>query len=86
MNLSPLTFANIALQLRSRDDEICAIQAGDLQTWIMGMKTFMALYGWVAVDMQILGIPPARRDEDEPLCSTAMLRLDDQSDRDVQEQ
>ncbi|KAL9002878.1 MAG: hypothetical protein Q9188_004217 [Gyalolechia gomerana] len=86
VNLSPLTFANVALQLRSRGDEICAIQAGDLQTWIMGMKTFMALYGWVEVDMQILGIPPARHDEDDPLCSTATLRLGDQSDCDVQEQ
>ncbi|KAL8942401.1 MAG: hypothetical protein Q9211_001414 [Gyalolechia sp. 1 TL-2023] len=87
MGLVPVTVDRLALRLYSLAAlrESCAIQVGDLHTWVRGMKAFMRLYGWLEVDMQILGIPPARQGDDAPLCDRATLRLAD-PDRDVQEQ
>lgn len=38
------------------------IEIRDLQTWLIGMRSFMALYGWMEADMTIEGVPPERRD------------------------
>lgn len=64
-----------------------SIQAGDLKTWALGVKTFMMLHGWgwIEADMQILGIPPTRIDP-MGLCDRAMFRIVDLSDPNIREQ
>ncbi|KAL8939458.1 MAG: hypothetical protein Q9216_003346 [Gyalolechia sp. 2 TL-2023] len=78
INLQPISHAGVELILFPEGHPttlVCSIQAGDVQTWVMGMKGFMELYGWTEVDMVIVGIPPTRRPSEEALCSRAKLRL-----------
>lgn len=40
------------------------IEARDIMTWMLGLSRFMKEYGYVEVDMDLVGVPPERRNPD----------------------